>query len=137
MAWKITNALKKQAVEVETFGKDTRRIVREHGWRWASVTVLDKPDLSIVDEDDYVDALTDFGDVIDQDSSDGCWEDWTYPDDMSDEEREEIEAAWEEDWSLEGLGWESDDCELRLYGPLEVEEVETTAYAILPAKDSD
>ena len=72
MAWKITNALKKQAVEVETFGKDTRRIVREHGWRWASVTVLDKPDLSIVDEDDYVDALTDFGDVIDQDSSDGC-----------------------------------------------------------------
>ena len=138
MAWKITNALKKQATEVEYFTKDGKTITREHGWRWASVTVLDKPDLSKFgdpEEDFYVDGLSDFGDVIDQDSTDGCWEDWTYPEDMTEEEREEIEAAWEEDWSLEGLGWESADCELRFWGPLDVEEVETPAYAILPAEN--
>ena len=123
MAWKISNALKKQATEVEYFTKDGKTITREHGWRWASVTVADKPDLSNIDEDGYVDALTEFGEVLDQDATDGCWEEWTYPDDLTDEEREAVEAAWEEDWSLEGLGWESSDFELRLYGPLEVEEI--------------
>ena len=123
MAWKIGNALKKQATEVEYFTKDGKTITREHGWRWASVTVADKPDLSDIDEDGYVDALSEFGEVLDQDATDGCWEEWTYPDDLTDEEREAVEAAWEEDWSLEGLGWESSDFELRLYGPLEVEKI--------------
>lgn len=123
MAWKISNAHKKQATEVEYFTKDGKTITREHGWRWANVTVADKPDLSDIDEDSYVDAYSEFGDVLDLDTTDGCWEEWSYPDDMSDEEREAIEAAWEEDWSLEGLGWEQSDFEMRLYGPLHVEEV--------------
>ena len=123
MAWKIGNALKKQATEVEYFTKDGKTITREHGWRWASVTVADKPDLSDIDEDSYVDAYSEFGDVLDLDTTDGCWEQWSYPEDMTDEEKEAIETAWEEDWSLEGLGWESSDFEMRLYGPLEVEEI--------------
>jgi hypothetical protein len=135
MAWKISNALKKQAVELEYFsnGKGDL-IIREHGWRWASVTVLDKPDLSIIDEEDHIDALTEFGDVIDQDTTDGCWEEWDFPENMSEEDKEKVIEIWEEEWSLESLGWEQTEFELRLWGPLDVEEVETPAYAILPEK---
>lgn len=126
MAWKISTKYKKSIEEVETFTKDDMTITRRHGWRWGHATFAEKPDLSNYDEDIGIDVYSgEFGDVLDHEFDDGCWEDWEYDDALTPEQIEEIEAAWEEDWTsgIEDLGWENEDWEVIFTGPLEVEEV--------------
>jgi hypothetical protein len=55
-----------------------------------------------------------------QDMEDGCWADWTFPEDMPEEERERIQTLWEEEWfdGLEGDGWYNDETEHWIYGPI-------------------
>ena len=57
---------------------------------------------------------------------DGCWADWTFPDDISEEEQAEIETAWEEEYfdGMEELGWRNDDTDYILQGPLELTDEE-------------
>ena len=130
MAWKISPKYKKSVTEVELFKNGSRYITRRHGWRWGYVIVDEKPDLSDYDEDVGADSSCDFGDIIDQGQDDGCWEDWVYPDDMEEKEREEIEEAWAEDWhdGVEALGWESWESEMLFEGPLDVEEVDNPEW---------
>jgi len=59
-----------------------------------------------------------------QSMDDGCWMDWEYPDSMSEEDRTQVEEAWENDWydGLEALGWSNDDTEYWVHGPLQLED---------------
>ena len=121
--WKITPVEKKNAVEFEHFMKDDQQITFETGWRWSSCTSEERPDLANYIPEEGIN-------VYDQEwkldgYSDSCWTEWHFPDDMSDEEKAEIENAWDEYWQ-EGvldLGWISTDSELIYYGELEVTEV--------------
>ena len=53
---------------------------------------------------------------------DGCYMDWVWDDEMSDEDRAEVERLWEEDSysGLEGVGWYNSETEAWLHGPLEI-----------------
>jgi hypothetical protein len=51
---------------------------------------------------------------------DGCWADWEFPDDMSPEEQERIQALWDEDSysAMEDDGWYNSDTDYVFQGPL-------------------
>ena len=59
--------------------------------------------------------------------TDGCWSEITYPDDMPEEEREKWNDAWEEnsEEGVEQLGWELDEQEYWIYGPIELTNLDT------------
>ena len=58
---------------------------------------------------------------------DGCWVEWSFPDDMPEEERERIQALWDEEWyeGMESDGWSNDDTEHWIYGPIQLTDVDT------------
>jgi hypothetical protein len=58
--------------------------------------------------------------------NDGCWEDWTWPDGVDEEEVDRLSEIYEEegDEGLENEGWVQDETEYWVSGPLELEEVE-------------
>lgn len=124
MSWKISTKDKKSVVVTETFLKEVDgevfRAEMETTYRWGHVIVADNcKDLDI--ENDGGLYLGQF-DIEDQEQDDGvaCW--WTYSDNVTDEMKQEVEAAWDEDWyeGLENADWELDDTEVWFYGPLEV-----------------
>ena len=67
-------------------------------------------------------ALSEFGEVLDQDATDGCWEEWDL-DALEGDEEEAFQEAWDEDSheGIENLGWVGWDSELFFDGPLDVE----------------
>jgi hypothetical protein len=123
--WILKTLHKKSAVEKQFWYKDDKVIIREEGYRWGEFYCesseqpeidLENPDSYNLSESDYDWELTSL--------DDGCWADWTFPEDMTEEEQAEIEAAWEEDYfeGMEELGWTNDDTEYLLAGPLELTE---------------
>ena len=127
--WNLSPQYKKSAVEMMFFYKGGKRILIEQGFRWANFKITSdvRPltDEELKNEDEY-----DLGVCIDNDESwemwdmtDGCWLDIRkHSDDVTDEELEEFEAAWEQDSyeGVESLGWSNDDTEYYFYGPLEL-----------------
>ena len=127
--WKISNYHKKNAVEKQFWTKDGKTIIREEGYRrgtWYCESD-ERPDIDLVNEDGFEVSWSDDYEWELDEMWDGCWADITYPDDMTDEEREEWENAWEEDGfeGLEELGWTNDDNEYWIYGPLELTNEDT------------
>jgi hypothetical protein len=90
------------------------------GWRWGSWSgEFDTlPDIDLENKYGLDIAAEDGWDMNDLD--DGCWSDWEFPDDMSEEEQEEFREAYDENYQegLEELGWTNDDYECWLSGPL-------------------
>jgi len=123
--WALTTKTKKNAVEKQFWYKDGRVIIREEGYRWGKFYCEsdERPDVDLANPDGYELGGTDYDWELDH-LDDGCWADWTYPDDMTEEEQEAIEAAWEEDFydGMEALGWSNDDTEYWFYGELELEQ---------------
>ena len=124
--WALTTKTKKNAVEKQFWYKDGRVIIREEGYRWGKFYCEsnERPDVDLANLDGYELGGTEHDWELDH-LDDGCWADWTYPDDMTEEEQQAIEAAWEEDFydGMEGLGWSNDDTEYWFYGELELEQV--------------
>ena len=122
--WKISPVEKKSAIEFEHFMKDDQEIVYETGWRWSTCTSKEKPDLTNYDPEEGINVYDQEWEL--EESSDSCWSEWNFPDDMSDEEKSEIQDAWGDDWheGIEKLGWDNTDTHLVYYGELEVTEVE-------------
>ena len=125
--WKLSNQYKKSAVERSIWNKDGVIVVREEGYRWGTFSCEsdEQPDIDLKNPDGY-----EVGGDYDWEMysmDDGCWAEWQFPDGMSDEEREAIEKAWDEDWSdgLEAWGWRNDDTEYHFYGPLQLENEDT------------
>lgn len=124
MTWKLSTAEKKSCTQIEYFKKGELVAQREIGWRWCWVRYTDKPDLSDYNPDKDQIEVYDIGDVEDMGQDDGCWEEWTWPEDIDDEEIERLEEIYEEegDDGLENEGWVQDDTEYWVSGPLELEQ---------------
>jgi hypothetical protein len=121
--WILKTLHKKNAVEKQFWYKDGKVIIREEGYRWGEFYCEsdEQPEIDLnnsnglnLSESDYDWELTSL--------DDGCWADWTFPEDMTEEEQAEIEEAWEEEYfeGMEELGWTNDDTEYILQGPLEL-----------------
>ena len=123
--WVLTTKTKKNAVEKQFWYKDGRVIIREEGYRWGKFYCEsdERPDVDLANPDGYELGDSEYDWELDM-LDDGCWADWTYPDDMTEEEQQAIEAAWEEDFydGMEALGWNNDDTEYLFYGELELEQ---------------
>ena len=123
--WVLTTKTKKNAVERQFWTKDSRTIIREEGYRWGKFYCEsdERPDVDLANPDGYELGDSEYDWELDH-LDDGCWADWTFPDDMTEEEQQAIEAAWDEDFydGMEGLGWSNDDTEYWFYGELELEQ---------------
>ena len=123
--WKIEPTYKKSLVEVETYTKDGKSIEYETGWRWGTFycdTEDDNPP-NIVEGDDLYDCGYD---VELEGTFDGCWGEYRFSDNITDEEREELEAFLEDNsvWDLEELGWVSGDTQMFIQCEPEITKVE-------------
>ena len=116
----------KKRVEEKVFfnhESDGRNITLIIGWRNGKVWCEDEPDLSEYDPEEGADMsmLTEYSD---EEQDDGWFFEVESDDEITDDEKAEIEEAWNnglED-AMRDIGWEWNDRELWFYGPLEVEE---------------
>jgi hypothetical protein len=123
--WKVSTLDKKSCVQIEYWKKGELTAQREVGWRWCWASYNEKPNLSDYNPNKDQIELYSLGDVVDLEQTDGCWESWSWPDDLDQEECERLEAIYEEDWDegLENEGWELDETEIWVSGELELEEI--------------
>lgn len=122
MTWKLSTAEKKSCTQIEFYKKDDLVAQREIGWRWCWARYEEKPDLSDYDSSKDQVELYELGDVLDMEQDDGCWESWTWPDDVDAEEQERLEEIFNEEGEdgFENEGWSQDDTEYWVSGPLEL-----------------
>lgn len=123
--WKLSTLEKKSCTQIEYFKKGDLVAQREIGWRWCWANYEEKPDLSNYDPDKDQIELYSVGDVVDMVQDDGCWEEWTWPEEVDPSEIDRLEELYNEDGdeALENEGWSLDDTEFWVSGPLELEEV--------------
>jgi hypothetical protein len=118
--YKLSTKWKKSIEERTYWYKDGRLVTQIDGWRWGnwSGDFDALPDIDLQNEYGLDIAAEEGWDMNDLD--DGCWSDWEFPDDMSEEEQEEFREAYDENYQsgLEELGWSNDDYECWLSGPL-------------------
>jgi len=130
--WTIKPQDKKSIEEVEHFTKDGMEIVHRTGWRWGEWTVTtndnNPPEFEIVDG--RVDINNCYANNIEDvelvETSDGCWDDMEWPDDIDADERNKLEEAIEEEGyytALEENDWWSSDTEMYISGPIEISDV--------------
>ena len=127
--WTLMPANKKSIEEVMLWEKDGKTIVYRLGWRSGSVTIAtvdETPPKIDLEGNDKIEVFSLYDDNILEIELDCfwdiCWHDWEM-DGLSDQEKEEIIAAWEL-YSYEGveaLGWEQTETETYFYGPLVLE----------------
>lgn len=100
--WKITNATKKNAVERQFWIKDGVTIIKEEGFRWGiwSCESDEQPDVDLDNSDGYELMSTDYEWEMEE-MIDGSWVDWTFPEDMDEEEQERIQELWDEIVSMD------------------------------------
>ena len=122
----ITALYKKSCEERSFWFKDGQTAIRSEGYRWGTFTkdCDDFPDVDL-DNPDGFDAYGEDWELISMD--DGCWAEWTWPDDMTEEEQQRLEALWDEEYyeGLENEGWIQDETEAWLYGPLMLKNEDT------------
>jgi len=123
MPYKVSTIEKKSVIEKNFYVKDGKSFYIEQGYRWGYFTTDEKPDLDDYDPEEGL--MIYQYDVDDHSFDDGCWIEFYYDDEITDEEREAIENAWEEDWyeGLNNLGWQDDEYEVWFRGELEVEDL--------------
>ena len=123
MMYKVSTVEKKNVVEKESFTKDGKFAIIKQGYRWGYFTTDEKPDLENYNPEEGL-MIYDYN-VEDHSFDDGCWIEFEYDDELTEEEQEEFENAFNEGWyeGVEGLGWEQDEGEVWFHGDLEVEEV--------------
>lgn len=126
--WKISNHHKKNAVERQFWTKDGVVVTKDEGFRWGSWTCEsdERPDVDLGNPDGFEVLFGDHDWELDS-MDDGCWVEWNFPEDMPEEERERVQALWDENWyeGMEDDGWVLDDTEQWIYGPLCLENVDT------------
>lgn len=126
--WKITNYHKKNAVERQFWIKDGVTVIKDEGFRWGTWTCEsdERPDIDLANPDGY-DVFSSDLDWEMQDMNDGSWVEWSWPDDMPEQERERVQALWDDDWyeGMEDDGWSNDETEHWIYGPIELTNMDT------------
>ena len=126
--WKITNLHKKSAVERQFWIKDGMTVIKEEGFRWGvwSCESDERPDIDLDNPDGWEQYSQDQDWEMDE-MIDGSWVEWTWPEDMDEEERERIESLWDEEYfeGLEDDGWTLDETEYWIFGPLKLTNEDT------------
>jgi hypothetical protein len=121
--WKITNATKKNAVEIQFWTKNGVTVKKVEGYRWGTwfCDSDEQPDIDLNNPDGYELGFADY-DWEMEEMIDGSWMEWEFPDELSQEERDAIEAAWDENWyeGMEELGWYNEETEQWIYGPIKL-----------------
>lgn len=123
--WYLRTVEKKNVIEREFWSHPdySGGIVRETGWRWGTFTCEsdEKPDIDLKNTDGLYVYDTDYEFEM-YSLDDGCWTEFFWPESMGTEERERLEALWEEDdySAWESAGLIHDDTEIELIGPLEL-----------------
>ena len=121
--WTLKTQHKKNAVEKQHWYKDGKEIIRQEGYRWGTFYCEsdEQPDIDLVNDDGYEIGQDEYEWELEE-LDDGCWADWEWPEDMPEEEQDEIMDAWNENYfeGLEELGWSCDDTDYILLGPLEL-----------------
>jgi len=122
--WKLSTAEKKSCTQIEYFKKGELVAQREIGWRWCWARYSEKPDLSNYNPEKDQIELYSLGDIDDMEQDDGCWESWSWPEDVDAEEAERLESIYEEEYDegLENEGWVLDDTEYWISGKLDLEQ---------------
>ena len=129
--WTVSTTEKKSAYDNEIWTRGDQQVTIINGFRWASFSVETTDDNPPQDLDaanpDGVDMYS-FGsdnvtnvELISMD--DGWYGDIEYSDNISDADRETIQAGIDEEGSYEYLdanGWSNDENEAMLYGPLDI-----------------
>jgi hypothetical protein len=122
--WKISNYNKKNAVERQFWRKDDKVIIREEGFRWGTwyCESDEKPDIDLKNPEGFEVGYADEYEWELDSMDDGCWADTEAGQNTTDADIEEFNAAWEEDTfdGVEALGWNNDDTEYWIYGPLQL-----------------
>ena len=130
--WILKTLHKKNAVEKQFWYKEGKVIIREEGYRWGEFYCEsdEQPEIDLDNADGYNLSESDYDWELTS-LDDGCWADWTFPEDMTEEEQAEIESAWEEEYfeGMEELGWSQDDTEYILQGPLELSDEDGNVIA--------
>ena len=121
--WTLKTQHKKSAIEKQHWYKDGVVIIRTEGYRWGTFYCEsdEQPKIDLVNEDGYRIGSDDYEWELES-LDDGCYADWEFPDDMDEDEQEKITEAWDEEFydGLEELGWNCDDTDYILEGPLEL-----------------
>lgn len=136
--WQLSTEYKKNAIEVQLWYRDGVTIKKIEGYRWGTFECESdtKPDIDLRNPDDEYQLDGDGYDWELVSLDDGCWSEWQYPDEMSEQDREEIEATWEENWyeGMEELGWSQDDTEYYFQGPMKLVNITTgEEFSVLDA----
>lgn len=127
--WTLSTRYKKSVDERMIFTHDDGRTIElVTGFRWCKFTCESdtKPELDTENENGSYSVYEDPDLAWEMEFLDDGWYfDIAYPDSVTEEEQEAIQAAWDEDSfeGLEELGWH--DCcetEIILSGPLDLEE---------------
>jgi len=127
--WELTTEHKKSAIEVQLWYKDGQVIRKLEGYRWGTFTCESDecPDIDLVNEDSEYQLDGDGYDWELNELNDGCWTEWTFPDDMPEEEQQRLQDLWNDLWydGLESNGWTHDDTEYYFVGPMKLTNVDT------------
>ena len=120
----IVSTQEKKRVEEKVFfthddGRDITLII---GWHTGKVWCDDEPDLSEYDPEEGADMMM-LTEYSDEEQEDGWCFEVVSEDAVTDEEKADIEAAWNEglEGAMSDIGWQWTDRELWFYGALAVE----------------
>lgn len=126
--WRVSTTEKKNVEEHELWQQGDWVIRRINGYRWGTVLVETEDD----DPPEFYQNYGPSGNAVNMyecdyeyelvSLDDGCYADVIWPDEMPEEERNRLEAIWDEDdyggWVDEG--WEQYETECWFSGPLEI-----------------
>lgn len=121
--WTLTTAEKKSVEERTYWSKGDITIVRIDGYRWGTYVYSGEtaPEIDL-DNPDGIE-MNSLEDWEMWSLDDGWWGDWEFPEDMEQEEQDRLMDLFDNEWyeGFEGEGWNIDDVEVWLYGPLVLE----------------
>lgn len=153
--WTVRTYHKKCVEQHDYYTKDNKKIICKTGWRSASWTVTTSDDEIPEFDFDYVPGGDDSKDSVDMNNCywnnvdecelnetfDNCWQNIEFPEDMAEGERQRLTELIEEGglFALEHEeGWDSDDNEIWIWGPIEISnEAGETVRIIIADKDGN
>lgn len=152
--WKVSTHYKKSCEEHEYFVKDGQTIVRVNGFRWATFTVETTDNSPPQFEFDCVPGGDGRQDSVDMYNcagpnienveldmmDDGWYSDIRFPDDMDEEEQERLQELIDEEGvygALEEIeGWQLDETQAWIWGPILIEDENNNQVKIVVADES-
>ncbi len=152
-SWKVSTYHKKSCEEHKLYVKDGMTIRRKTGFRWASFYVETNDGKPPEFEFEFVPGGDGKKDSVNmywlsgpniesselESMSDGCWEDWEWPEDMDAEEIERLEELIAEEGVYEVLedqeGWMLDESEAWCWGPIVIEDADGNQVKIVVADE--